>query len=84
MPTQRPRHMLTETDDLTAALTDAALAWPELAGDKGALLKRLIEAGAQAVRGSGGIRQLVAEAAGAASGCYPPDARATLLAEWPE
>jgi hypothetical protein len=31
MPTARPRHMITETDDITAALDAAARRWPESA-----------------------------------------------------
>jgi hypothetical protein len=84
MPTIRPRHTLTETDELAAALNDAALAWPELRGDRGALLRKLVEAGRNSVRSGGGIRALLAEASGAATGAYPRGARAELLAEWPE
>jgi len=79
--------MLTETDEIAAALNDAAVAWPELRGDRGALLRRLIEAGRNSVRvgdRSGGVRALLAEASGAATGAYPRGARAELLAEWPE
>ena len=83
MPTLRPRHMVTETDEIHQALEDAALIWPELAGDKGALVRRLIEAGAIAIRSSGGVRDLVEETSGVASGCYPRNARAQLLREWP-
>lgn len=83
MPTTRPRHMLTETDELALALVDAALVWPELAGDKAALLKRLLEAGALAIKTEGGVKKLVEETSGAASGCYPPRAREQLLGEWP-
>jgi hypothetical protein len=87
MPTTRPRHTLTETDEIAAALNDAALAWPELRGDRGALLRKLVEAGRNSVHGggnSGGVRALLVSAAGAATGAYPRDARAELLAEWPE
>lgn len=45
MHTLRARHTLTETDDLARALDDAALAWPELRGDRGALLRKLVEIG---------------------------------------
>lgn len=75
--------MLTETEELTKALTDAALVWPELAGDKGALLRKLIDAGAQSLRGERGVRALLDEIAGAATGCYPRNARSELLDEWP-
>jgi len=75
--------MLTETDEIAAALNDAAVAWPELRGDRGALLRKLVEAGRNSVR-SGSIRSLLTEASGAATGAYPRNARAELLAEWPE
>lgn len=84
MPTTRPRHTLTETDEVAQALDDAALAWPELRGDRGALLRKLVEAGRASVHVDGGVRELLADAAGAATGAYPRDARATLLDEWPE
>ena len=84
MPTTRPRHTLTETDEIAQALDDAALAWPELRGDRGALLRKLVEAGHASVHVDGGVRELLAGAAGAATGAYPRDARATLLDEWPE
>ena len=83
MPTTRPRHMLTETTELSVALTDAALVWPELAGDKPALLRKLIEAGARSVKAEGSLTAFIEELAGVATGCYPRDARAQLLAEWP-
>ncbi len=84
MPTTRPRHTLTETDEIAAALNDAAVAWPELRGDRGALLRKLVEAGRNSVHKGGGVRALLAEASGAATGAYPRNARAELLAEWPE
>jgi hypothetical protein len=76
--------MLTETDQLSAALDDAALVWPELNGDRAALLRRLVQAGHESVRVTGGVHQLVLDAAGAATGAYPRGARAELLGEWPE
>lgn len=84
MPTARPRHMLTETDDIARAVNDAALAWPELRGDRAALLRKLVEAGHASLAGRGGVREVVRGAAGAATGVYPRNARAELLAEWPE
>ena len=61
MPTTRPRHMLTETDELAAALNDAAVAWPELRGDRGALLRKLVEAGRNSVRNGDGVRALLTD-----------------------
>ena len=84
MPTTRPRHTLTETDDLAIALADAALVWPELRGNSNALLRKLVEAGRTAVHSDGGVHELVQASAGAATGAYPRDARAILLDEWPE
>jgi hypothetical protein len=76
--------MVTETRDIAAALDDAALAWPELRGDRSALLRKLVEAGHATVRVDGGAHELIVSAAGAATGAYPRDARSELLAEWPE
>jgi hypothetical protein len=76
--------MVTETDDIAEALDDAALAWPELRGDRGALLRKLVEAGHASVHVDGGVHELISGTAGAATGAYPRDARAELLAEWPE
>lgn len=42
-------HMITETDQLARAIDAAALGWPELADDRGALLRRLIGLGADTV-----------------------------------
>ena len=81
--TRRPRHFVTETDEVRRALADAAVIWPEIAGDTGALLRRLIEAGATAIRSTVGVRGLVEETSGVASGSYPRSARAELLEEWP-
>ena len=83
MPTMRNRHTLTETEDIANALDDAAVAWPELRGDRGALLRKLVEAGRSTVHVDGGVHALISDAAGAATGAYPRDARAALLAEWP-
>lgn len=76
--------MVTETDDIAEALDAAALAWPEIRGDRAALLRKLIEAGRAAVHVDGGVHALVGGAAGAATGAYPRGARAELLDEWPE
>lgn len=78
------RHTLTETGEIAGALDDAALAWPELRGDRAALLRKLVQVGRASVHVEGGIHALVSEAAGSATGAYPRDARAALLAEWPE
>ena len=45
MPTARPRHMITESDDLSLALDRAATLWPELADNRTALLRQILEQG---------------------------------------
>ncbi len=76
--------MLTETDEIARALNDAAFVWPELRSDRAGLLRKLVETGHAALNKPGGARELVRRAAGAATGTYPRNARAELLAEWPE
>lgn len=84
MPTTRARHTLTETDETAEALDDAAVAWPELRGDREVLLRKLVAAGRAAVHVDGSVNALISGAAGAATGVYPRDSRAELLAERPE
>jgi len=43
MPTSRPRYTVTETDALKRALDEVARAHPELAADRNALFRRLVE-----------------------------------------
>ena len=83
VPTTRARHTLTETDEIAKALNDAAVVWPELRGDRGALLRKLVAAGHAAVHVDSSVKALISGAAGAATGVYPRDSRAELLAEWP-
>ncbi len=47
MPTLNPRYQVTDTGQVRRLLDEAALAWPELAGDRKALLLRLAETGAR-------------------------------------
>lgn len=52
MPTVRPRHTITETDDVALALDAATTLWPELRADRASLLRRLIAVGAAQVEAS--------------------------------
>jgi len=45
MPTSLQRYAITETPDVKAWLDGAAKAWPDQAGNRSALIKRLLEAG---------------------------------------
>lgn len=89
MPTTRPRHSITETEDVERALGIAARAWPELRDDRPALLRKLIARGADVAESA--VEQAIAAriaavraTAGVASALYESDELALLRAEWPE
>jgi hypothetical protein len=89
MPTLRQRHMITETDEIARAIDAAALSWPELAGDRAALLRQLIVAGAEATLAVdhariAARRLAIRRGAGALTGMYPPNAAQLLKDEWPD
>lgn len=88
MPTTKPRHMVTETDQLAHALDAAALIWPELAGDRAQLLRKLIEAGIRQMTNEESAKaqsrlEAVAEVAGSMNDTWPKNWREELSAEWP-
>jgi hypothetical protein len=89
VPTTRPRYTLTETDELSAALADAARRWPEDADSKPRLLVRLVEAGQQAIdeereRARQRRRATVERTHGQFRGVYGPDYLKRLRDEWPD
>jgi hypothetical protein len=89
MPTTRPRHTLTETDELATALDEAARLWPEDANSRGRLLLRLVNAGRSALceereRRRRRRRAAVQRTAGALTGVYPSGYLEHLRDEWPE
>lgn len=49
MPTVRPRHVITESDQVAQALDDAARRWPEDRESRPKLLLHLVQEGHQAV-----------------------------------
>lgn len=88
MPTSRPRHTITETDEVAAALRDAAKRWPEERQARGRLLLRLLHEGHRAIAAD----QLAAASrrqdalhrtAGALAGAYPADYLEQLRDDWP-
>ena len=83
MPTARPRHVLTETDELAAAIDAAATQYP---GDTRAeLLRRLIRLGATTInRDQERHRRNVVARAGRYPGMYPAGYLDGLRNEWPE
>ena len=87
MPTTRPRHFVTETDDLAVALDDAAGRWPELSRSQ--LIVRLAlegHAAAQQAHEERRSRRLAAirKHSGALTGTYGPDYLEHIRDEWPE
>ena len=86
MPTRRPRHLVTETDALAAALDAAARRWPGLSRPR--LLTRLAleghRAAEAATRESRAARLAAVERhAGVAAGTYGSGYLERLRTEWP-
>lgn len=86
MPTARPRHFVTETDDLAAALDAAAAQWPNLSRPQ--LLVQLALEGHQSVQHAHDERHhrklaAVREHSGALTGAYATDYLDRLREEWP-
>jgi hypothetical protein len=88
MPTSRPRHSITETEDVAAALTDAARRWPEDRDAPGRLLRRLLREGHRAIRHDrtdevAKRRAGVESSAGVLTGMYPESYLTDLREDWP-
>lgn len=88
MPTTRPRHTLTETDELAAALEEAAKRWPEERSPR-RLLLRLVDEGYRALRDESRMRvarrrNAIQRTSGAFTDVYPDGYLAQLRDEWPE
>lgn len=86
MPTTRPRHFVTETDDLATALDAAAARWPELSRSQ--LLVQLALEGHRAAQHAHDERRsrrlaAVREHSGALTGAYGPEYLQRLRQEWP-
>jgi hypothetical protein len=89
LPTTRPRHTVTETDQIARAIDDAARRWPEDASRRAALLVRLVEAGHAMIRKDDEAaierrREAVRRTKGILSGVYPPGYLERLREDWPE
>lgn len=85
MPTIRPRYMITETEEVTEALDDAARRWPEMRDKRGELLKRLISEGHAALRTAAEARrEAVEQTAGQFTDVFEPGYLKELRGDWPE
>jgi hypothetical protein len=89
MPTSRPRHTITETDEVARALAVAARRWPADKERPGKLLLDLVREGHRAIaaedeRAAAGRREAIASTEGALTGSYPSDYLERLRDDWPE
>lgn len=74
--------MITETDEVSDALADAATRWPGLPAAE--LLRRLVAEGHAALRTSvAAERAAVEQTSGALTGIYQPGDLEALRHEWP-
>lgn len=88
MPTTRPRHVITETDQVAVALDEAARRWPEEGGNRARLLLRLVEEGYRVVVGdrdqlADARTEAVTRTSGLLTGLYGEDYLAELREDWP-
>ena len=88
MPTSRPRHTITESDEIAAALRDAARRWPEDRDSPRTLLERLVAEGHRVVtreqQAQGESRRAaISRSAGALTGVYPTGYLNALRDDWP-
>ncbi len=85
MPTVRPRHPVTETDEIAHALDTARRTWPELADKPTALLRQLILVGEQSIDDRLARRRRAIEAtAGSLAGTFTSGYLDDLRQDWPE
>lgn len=88
MPTTRPRHLITETEQVAQALDDAAKRWPAESGNRAKLLLHLVEEGHRSVVGQHERslrerREAVASTSGALTGLYGEGYLGELREDWP-
>lgn len=88
MPTTKPRHMITESDDVAAALELAKARWPELSNDKGKLLKKMLEFSALAIAREMDLKRnsrlsKIEDIAGSMPDVWPENWREEARSEWP-
>ncbi|MCB0951000.1 MAG: hypothetical protein KDB44_17350 [Mycobacterium sp.] len=89
MPTNHPRHAITETPEISDALGFARRAWPDLGDKPGALLRRLILEGRNTLvhrntEESQERRRAIADTGGALTGVFGANYLQELREDWPE
>jgi hypothetical protein len=89
MPTDRPRHTITETDEVARALHDAARRWPDDSERPGKLLLDLVREGHRTIaveeeQAIADRRAAIERTGGALTGSYPVGYLERLRQDWPE
>jgi hypothetical protein len=89
VPTARPRHTITQTDEVTRALEDAARRWPEDRQRPAKLLLSLVREGQRAIsvedeQVAANRRDAIARTSGVLTGTYPKGYLGRLRRDWPE
>jgi hypothetical protein len=80
--------MITETDEISGALSQAAKIWPELAGQRTLLLRKLLEVGIRTIemdleKNTAQRLAAVEKLAGSMDGVWPANWREELVEDWP-
>lgn len=88
VPTTKPRHVITETDDVARLLDEAEKIWPQDRGNRKRLLLHLAYEGLRAAqRDQQAAREsrqrVLDETAGLLTGAYPEGYLDELHREWP-
>jgi hypothetical protein len=81
--------MITETDQVAAAIDEAARRWPAESGGRARLLLLLVDEGYRCIRDERAQeaqrrRAAIARTSGSLTGIYDPDYRDRLRSEWAE
>ena len=88
MPTNRPRHLITETDEVAAALDAASRRWPAAAASRSRLMVNLVLEGHQRLREADESileqrLEAILETQGSLAGCFPQGYLEALREDWP-
>jgi hypothetical protein len=80
--------MITETDQLITALAQAEKIWPELAGQRTLLLRKLLEVGIETVERESAQKtkdrlNQIQKLAGSMDGTWPANWKEELDKDWP-
>lgn len=87
MVTSLHRFSITETPEIAHAIDIAAVSWPELENNRTAVLRRILEVGAQAVERTSHDRlerrrAAIKAGSGSSTGSWPSGGGDELRAEW--